>query len=413
MVLTAAEQAILEGRSGETLSGALTTQLEVGRFFGAQHFVPITHAHFTGDYEVMGEAGYRYLADLLDGGARVTVPTTRNSTCVDWLHPGCLGQSQETLQGESRVSGVLRRLGVAMVNTCIGYQTIYQPRFGEHVAWGDTGAVAYANAVLGARTNIEAGPFSLLAALTGRTPAYGFHLPELRRANVRCRTGARFLDTVDWGVLGMIVGQRRCDYWAVPVFECEAAPSPDDLKHLAASLASYGAMAMFHLVGATPEAPTYEAATRGRELIDEIEVSDQDLREAYSRFRPDGGPINLVVFTAPQLSFVELERLARLFAGRHVDPDVKVIVTTNTMLFDAIREQGILAVFEESGVCVLAGTCWYLMDPAQMRRQYGWDHVVTNSAKLANIIKAHGFEPILRRTPECVEAAVSGRVSAA
>jgi predicted aconitase len=411
--LTAAERAILEGSSGEVLSRALASQLEVGEFFNASHFVPITHAHFTGDYEVMGEAGYRYLAELMEAGARVGVPTTRNSICVDLLRPGCLWQSQELLEAESRVGEVLRRLGVATVNTCIGYQTVYQPRFGEHVAWGDSGAVAYANAVLGARTNIEAGPFSLLAALTGRTPAYGFHLPEHRRATVHCRTAARLSDTADWGVLGMIVGQRYCDYWTVPVFECDYAPSPDDLKHLAASLASYGGMAMFHVVGATPEAPSLAGATGGRALEDEIEISDQEIQGAYARFRPEGGPITLVAFTAPQLSFTELEGLARLFTGRRVHQNVKVIVTTNSMLHQVIREQGILGELERAGVCVVVGTCWYLMAPGQMRRQYGWDHVVTNSSKLANIIKAHGFEPILRRTHECVKAAASGNVVAA
>jgi len=95
-----------------------------------------------------------------------------------------------------------------------------------------------------------------------------------------------------------------------------------------------------------------------------------------------------------------------------VHPDVKVIVTTNSMLHCAIREQGILGALEQAGVCVVVGTCWYLMTPAQMRRRYGWDHVVTNSAKLANIIKAHGFEPILRRTRDCVEAATSGSIVA-
>ncbi len=35
-----------------------------------------------------------------------------------------------------------------------------QPRFGEHLAWGDTGTVIFANAVAGARSNFEGGPAS-------------------------------------------------------------------------------------------------------------------------------------------------------------------------------------------------------------------------------------------------------------
>jgi len=44
-----------------------------------------------------------------------------------------------------------------------------------------------------------------------------------------------------------------------------------------------------------------------------------------------------------------------------------------------------------------------------MRVREGWSNLVTNSAKLANIIGAHKFNTILRRTAECVDIACSGR----
>jgi hypothetical protein len=62
------------------------------------------------------------------------------------------------------------------------------------------------------------------------------------------------------------------------------------------------------------------------------------------------------------------------------------------------------------GATVLQGTCWYLMDPLEMQKQFGWKRVVTNSAKLVNIIKAHGYEPVLRPTAACVETAITGRL---
>ena len=45
-----------------------------------------------------------------------------------------------------------------------------------------------------------------------------------------------------------------------------------------------------------------------------------------------------------------------------------------------------------------------------MRTEYGWDNLVTNSAKLANNIKAHKYNPILRPTGECVRIALTGRI---
>ena len=58
---------------------------------------------------------------------------------------------------------------------------------GEHMAYGDTGVVIYSNSVLGARSNFEGGPSALAAGLTGRTPRYGYHLPERRRATLLLR----------------------------------------------------------------------------------------------------------------------------------------------------------------------------------------------------------------------------------
>jgi hypothetical protein len=60
---------------------------------------------------------------------------------------------------------------------------------------------------------------------------------------------------------------------------------------------------------------------------------------------------------------------------------------------------------------VLEGVCFYILDGvARMRTENGWDNLVTNSAKLANIIKAHRYNPILRPTEECVRIAVTGRI---
>lgn len=412
MKLTDEERDMLEGGAGPVLQKALTYQLQVGEFFGADHFVPITNAHFTGDFEVMDTAGLNFLEELAAAGAKVRVPTTRNSTCVDPLAVAQLKQRCTLVDGELRVGPMLRSMGVLTVNTCIGYQTVYTPHLGEHVAWGDTGAVAYANSVLGARTNYEAGPASLFAGLTGRIAAYGFHLDEHRRANVYCKVKAPMEDLADWGALGLITGKRFRGYWNVPVFEFTSADATSDaLKHLAASLASYGSMAMFHVVGVTPEAPTVDAAIAGRALVDRVVVTEEDINAVFDAHDPADGVVDIVVFTAPQQSLLEIQRLAALLADRRVHPGVDVILTTNSMVAAAASEEGLTNVLSRAGAMMLVGTCWYLMDPAEMQRQLGWKRVVTNSAKLANIVKAHGYHPVLRRTYDCIEAAVRGKVS--
>ncbi len=411
MKLTDGERKILDGTRGEAMRTLLAEQVRVGEFFDAERFLPITNAHFMGDLEVLGEGGLAYLERLVEAELTVRVPTTRNAQSVDFEYAGLLGQSERLVNGERRVRALLGRLGVSAVNTCIGYQSIYQPRFGEHVGWGDTGTVAYANAVLGARTNYESGAAGIAAAITGRTPAYGYHLEHVRRGNIRVTVTASLPDVADWGALGALVGERCRGYWNVPVIELVCArPSPDQLKHLGASLASYGSIAMYHVVGVTPEAPTAEAAIGGRVVDDAFHVNEKEIAAVLDRDLARGGDIELVVFSGPQLSFLELKRVADALKGRRVADGVRLLLTTNAMTVRAMEEVGLLTHITDAGGVVLQGTCWYVMDPAAQRRQFGWTRLATNSAKLVNIIRAHGYEPALRRTDDCLEAALSGKL---
>lgn len=410
MQLTEQEQALLNGESGQALQVALRHQVDVGTFFGARRLVPISNAHVMCDWELMGQGGYDYLDTLTADGVMVAVPTSRNARPVDLRYAERLRQDKTLVDGERRVTSLLRRLGVTTVDTCIGYQSLYQPSFGEHVAWSDTGAVIYANAVFGARTNYEAGPASVAAAVTGRTPEYGFHLAENRRPTSRFRVDCPLDDLADWGALGAVVGLRAPGYASVPMIECRhPSSSPDALKHLGAALASYGSMAMFHLAGATPEAVAVDAIP----VAHEVTITRADLAEIYGTSEVVGERADVVVFSAPQLSLFELRRLASLLDGQRVADDTALLLTTNAMVRFAAEEAGYVAQIEASGGLVLQGTCWYLMDPAKMRRDFGWTRIVTNSAKLVNIIKAHGYTAVLRTTEACIQSARTGKVAPA
>lgn len=413
MIFSDQEKWMLDGFAGEELARLLQEQVKVGEFFGAERMVPIANAHFMGDLEVLGNAGLDYLNQVVEQGLRVSVPTTRNAQSVDFEYAELLGQSPELQEGERQVRALLARLGISTVNTCIGYQSVYQPRLGEHVAWGDTGTVAYANSVLAARTNYESGAAGLAAAITGRTPAYGYHLDEHRRGNIHVRVSGEFEDYADWGALGALIGERCRGYWNVPIVDVSGAnPTADQLKHLGASMASFGSSAMYHVLGVTPEASDLATALGGRELADEFEVTDADIASVFDRDLAEGGDIDLVVFSGPQLSFFELKMIADSLGDRRVADGVRLLLTTNSMTHRGIEEQGYLKTITDAGGVVLRGTCWYIMDPAAMRERFAWERLVTNSAKLVNIIRAHGYQPALRRTDECIRAAVTGKLAA-
>src|SRR5215216_5432593 len=367
MRLTPEEEGILRGERGEAVEEALRVQLEVGEFFGAQGFVGVSNVHMMGDIEVMGDGGLEFLRRVAGLGARCMVNTTTNARCFDFDYVERLNQDKETAEKEKELISLLQEIGVMTTDTCINYQSLYQPHLGEHVAWGDTGTVIYANSVLGARSNFESGPVALAAALTGRTPAYGFHLDERRKGKILVELEAEPKNLADWGAVGKLVGEKHQNYFSVPVFTgVEGSPIADDLKHLGASLASY-------------------------------DTGDSSA--------------DLVVFSGPQLSLYELKTISELLEGKKVKEGTSLIVTTNRGYKAAGEKLGYLHKIEEAGGMVLEGVCFYILDSiVRLRVENGWDNLVTNSAKLANIIAAHKFNPILRRTEECVEAALTGRV---
>lgn len=411
MRLTAEEKRMLHGDLGQAAQEALRLQLEVGKFFGARRFVPVSNVHMMGDIEVMGDSGKSFIERAAKLGAKCSRPTTTNARCVDFAQFDRLQQNKTEVGKEKELIACLRRMDVITADTCINYQTLYQPHLGEHVAWGDTGTVIYANSVFGARSNFEAGPAALAAGITGRVPEYGFHLDVHRRGSFQVKLKADLRDLADWGAVGKIVGSAHQDYYAVPVFNgVKSRPSADELKHLGASLASYGSMGMFHMVGVTPEAKTLKAAFGGNRPKEIMTITNRDIEKVYAAYDAQNNPLNLVVFSGPQQSLFEMKMLADLLAGRRVRTGSQLFITTSNGVKSAARELGYLQTIEDSGAMVLEGVCFYILQNLpQMRVREGWSNLVTNSAKLANIIGAHKFNTILRRTAECIDIACSGR----
>ena len=410
MKLTTEEQSILGGGRGAAAQRALEYQIEVGRFWGAKRFVPVTNVHMMGDIEVMGDGGLEYLRAEAARGARCVVGTTTNARCMDFTHCERMGQDPKEAVKERELIATLRRMDVVTTDTCINYQTVYQPHLGEHVAWGDTGTVIYANSVFGARSNFEAGPAAFAAALTGRTPEYGFHLSENRRGSFTVELKAALNDLADWGAVGKLVGEAHQNYYAVPVFHgYHRTPTADELKHLGAALASYGSMGMFHFVGVTPEAPSIDAAMGGVSPFERISIAETEIQNVYRNYSLGDGDARLVVFSGPQQSLFEMKHLASLFKDRKVKAGSTCIVTTNSAILAQSRDLGYAKTLEDAGVTILEGVCFYILQNlSPMRIANRWTNMVSNSAKIVNIIGAHRFNTILRRTADCVDIGCSG-----
>jgi predicted aconitase len=405
--LSAEEQDMLAGGCGEAARWGIGYQLEVGRFFGAERLVPVRSAHIHCDGEALGEPGVAFLERWAAEGARVGIPLTLDPRSADSARARQIGQHQAIVDTEARIVAALRAMGAVPTNTCINYQTVDVPHFGERLAWGDTGSVIYANSVAGARSNFEGGPAALAAALTGRTAEYGFHLDSHRTGTLLVRVEDQPRESSDWGALGCLVGRAFTGYSEVPVFDGVVEnPTPDELKHLGAALASYGSHAMFHMVGVTPEARTRAEAFDGTVPERELVVDPGALARQYASFPAEKANPDLIVFGTPQLSLFEFKEIAEGLAGREVR--TTVYLTTSAQVKAAADEYGYGGLVRASGALVLTGVCFYLMTARELARRNDYRTLLTNSAKLANTIAGYGYNPVFRSTEDCLRAAVTG-----
>jgi predicted aconitase len=416
MQLTDEEQAMLAGAFGEPRRWAIAHQIAVGEFFDAADLVPVAQAHIMADTESLGEAGIGFLESLAaapKAERQVRVPTLTDPRGLDVEAYKRLGQTEAMRVLEARAIVALRAFGVLMTDTCINYQTIMPPVRGEHLAMGDTGVVIYANSVFGARSNFEGGPSALAAALTGRTPRYAYHLDEYRRATRRFRLATMPRDLSEWGALGGIVGRACGSYWEVPLIEgvveiLAEAPGSDALKHFGAAMASYGSTALFHIPGITPEAIAEPAGLTGRRAPETI--GRAQIEAFVASYGAVGDKVDVVVFAAPQLSLVEMAAVADALDGRQVHGATTLLVTTSPEIKHAADRMGLTTRIEAAGAIVAAGICFYQSYAGEMAETNGWKRLMTNSAKLVNIIGGYGYRPTLASLEHCVDSAVAGRV---
>ena len=308
---------------------------------------------------------------------------------------------------EQRVIDSLQAMGVLMTDTCINYQTVAPPVFGENLAFGDTGSVIYANSLFGARSNFEGGPAALSAALTGRVPRYGYHLDKCRMATHHYKVEFRHRTLSDWGALGAVIGQKVGSYWNTPwISGIDRSPTSDELKHFGAAMASYGSVPLFHIDGITPE------ALNSNKLASQIKnspisITRSDIERMYAK-ADQSTEVDVVVFAAPQVSLFEVQDIVKVLNGRRINPSTELLIATSPEIKSACDRFGLTGQLEQCGATLLSGVCFYQMYARELGQLNDWKMLVSNSAKLVNIIAGYGYEPKLATMQQCVDAAVTG-----
>ena len=88
------------------------------------------------------------------------------------------------VRGAHELMELYAQLGCKPTWTCAPYQLAGGPKFGDHIAVGESNAVAFYNSVVGARTNKYGDYLDVACAITGLAPFAGLHTDEGRRADI-------------------------------------------------------------------------------------------------------------------------------------------------------------------------------------------------------------------------------------
>jgi predicted aconitase len=408
--LSERDRAMLDGGHGPAAALAMSILVRMAGVYGATELMDISQAHIDSTI-YLGDATLEFAERLASLGATVAVPTSLNVSGVDECGWKDWAVAPEWAAKAARQMLAYERMGAVPTWTCAPYQTHMRPVFGQQIAWGESNAIAFANSVIGARTERYPDLLDICCAITGRVPAIGLHLTEARAGQMLLRLAdvSRALQQDDqfFAVLGHLVGTLAGD--RIPVIDgVVVQPAEDQLKAFAAAAASSGRVALFHIVGVTPEAPSVAAAFQARPPEQIIEITTAGLRAARRELTTaDGRELDMVILGSPHFSLAEFSQLAPLVDGQRAHPRVRFLVTSSRLMKARAAETGVLAPILAFGAQITLDTCILAspMLPPEIKT------LMTNSAKYAY------YAPSLLNTrvtfgslADCVRSAIEGRV---
>lgn len=402
--------AMLSGDQGPALQFAMQLVERAAVTMGANSLVPVTFAHIDACFYA-GRAHVDFARFMLESGARFKIPAWTNNGLVSLADENIRNPQTETARGAKELMQLYADLGCRTVWTCAPYQLPGGPELGDHIVVGESNAVSFYNAVVGARTNKYGDYLDVACGLTGYAPLCGLHTDEGRRARLLFDTSAipDHLKQQDiyYHLLGTTIGHQASK--KVPAIDAlDPDTGEDALKAVAAAAAAAGGVEHWHGVGRTPEAPDLETAFAGQEPEQVFKVTLDTLAAARrSLTSASDGPVEMVALGTPHFSFTEFASLVPMLEGRKVQADTRLYISTSRHVRDLAAQKGWIDVLEKAGAQIIVDTCTYF-SPA-VRGCKG--RVMTNAAKWAWYAPGMlGVEVCFGSLEECAETAVQGEV---
>jgi predicted aconitase len=368
--LSKKEQQMLDGEFGEAKQTAMEILVALGRIYDAEKMIPVSSAQVAGvSYKTIGDAGLEYLEMMASKGANVEIPTFLNPAGMDVEQWKEMGIPSDFAEKQIRILDAYKKMGIMASYTCTPYLIGIRPSKGEHVAWAESSAVAFANSVLGARTNREGGPSALCAGICGVTPYYGLHIDSNRIAGVKVKVEADLKTDNDFGTMGYYIGKTIGKRY--PAFN-GIKSDETQLKLLGAAMAASGAVPLFYVKDVTPE---YVVADDAEEIV----FTEKELKETKEEIDSGEKP-DLVTLGCPHASIEEIKKVAELVKEKK--PTCRFWICTARKTKEEAEKLGYDKIIKEAGGILVADTCMVVCPLKEM----GFNITGANSGKAAKYL---------------------------
>jgi len=413
MHLTSEEKAMLEGEMGLGTQEAMKILVAIGEIYGAAKMVRVDRVHVAGGSVLSnGTGGVKFIEWLADNGAKARCFATVNPSAIEPFHWRELGIPEEYYELQMRLTGAYNRMNIVTTHCCTPYLLGNVPHFGECLASGESSAVPIYNGFFGARTNRQGGPSSIATAITRKVPVFGLLLDENRFGHFVIKVTSKCETPHDFSTLGYFAGKLAGD--KVPVFTgIDDYATIDNCKMMTAGMNTSGAVAHFHIVGMTPEAPTLESALGGKPPIKVYEFTESEKVAVERKLcSATNERVDMVVIGCPHASVAQVQEVVRLLNGRKIASGITFQILTSEAIKALCDRQGYTKIIEDAGVMMLVQSCpacYPLGEVIAAARDI--KSLATDSSKMAHYIAADSgrFPAYYGTTAQCVEAAVSGR----
>ena len=421
--LTVEEKAILEGSQGKAKQQAMKILVQYGEALGADRLLEVDDVTcgVPSPYPTSFNAGIEF--DSVDalfswfglGSAEKLddIPKVEARRCAALSGTNPSKEYMEYIgfkdprydKGSDDVHAFYEKTGIDNAMTCAPQLVGHIASKGEHCVCGESSQVIFLNSVFGARVNCQGMLAGGCAAMVRRIPNFGMHITENRYGTHLVKVDKVPKDTYEWDLMGLYIGKHVGI--GVPVIDIDVPfVTMDQHKGLGASMSTAGQVDLYHIIGHTPEAGTYDLAfgTNTPKEVFHYGAQEEEQMRRDMDWATDMN-VDTVLLGCPHYSLFQIRDVAEMLEGKTCK--ARLIIMTAQYVKDEARMNGDAQKIEAAGGFLLTDTCppMIQMWPENVKV------LATDSGKMAYYVP--GCRPDVQihmgSMEHCIDAAVTGK----